>query len=206
MEKSLGEKSKTKFKVEYCLDFMMGWMSLGIYRNVSEMPWKKSGVWDLVKELFTAVYLLRNLRQWWKISNIHSFPSNATGCCGISKHMYSWTKPLLSLRWCQTYVNLYKFNQTTHPVQTTVMGPIDFIRIKDAWRHSISEIIVGNGDKYYPTLFHMEWPPDIGENENSVQPDWSLLHIQSWNGGCFAHMACTGNDMTQSPEQICCYL
>jgi hypothetical protein len=54
---------------------------------------------------------------------------------------------------------------TRHPTPCgeLVMGEPDYIGIKDASIHGVGGIIIGHRRKCKPTVFRMEWPPDIKE-------------------------------------------
>ena len=47
------------------------------------------------------------------------------------------------------------------PCRELVMGEPDFIGIKDASIHGVGGVIIGHIRKCKPTVFRMEWPPDI---------------------------------------------
>lgn len=41
------------------------------------------------------------------------------------------------------------------------MGELDFVGINDALIHGVGGIIIGDRWECIPTVFQMEWPPDI---------------------------------------------
>ena len=43
------------------------------------------------------------------------------------------------------------------------MGCPDYIEVKDASRHGIGGIILGEGKACTPTVLHLAWPDDINE-------------------------------------------
>jgi hypothetical protein len=54
---------------------------------------------------------------------------------------------------------------STHPTpcRELVMGEPDFVGVKDASLHGVGGIIVGHRKPCRPTVFRIEWPPDIKE-------------------------------------------
>jgi hypothetical protein len=50
------------------------------------------------------------------------------------------------------------------PCQELVAGWPDFVGVKDASGHGIGGIIIGEGKACTPTVFRVEWPPDIKQD------------------------------------------